>query len=115
MLAFQNLEVYRTSIEFLVFAHRVRTHVPKTQIDVADQLRRAAQAIPQNIAEGAGRSNRVDRSRHFTIARGLAMESAAHLDVMRVQEVIDAADYSHGCVLLERAVDLLTKLITPTP
>ena len=74
-------------------------------------LRRAAQSIPQNIAEGCGRTTRADKAKHYTIARGSAMESAAHLDVMQVDELIDTEHYARGTELLERIVAMLTKLI----
>ena len=79
---------------------------------MADQLRRTAQSVPQNIAEGCGRTTRADKARHYTIARGSAMESASHLDVMRV-DMIDAELYARGIELLERIVAMLTKLIDP--
>ncbi|MBS1119921.1 MAG: hypothetical protein H6Q90_2149 [Deltaproteobacteria bacterium] len=113
MLSFQKLHVYQRSIEFLVLAHRVRSKMPKGHADLADQLRRSAQSIPQNIAEGAGRATRADKAKHYTIARGSAMESAAHLDVMQVDELIDAEHYARGMELLERVVAMLTRLIDP--
>jgi len=113
MLHFQKLDVYQRSIEFLALARRVRQRLPKGHADLADQLRRAAQSIPQNIAEGCGRTTRADKAKHYTIARGSAMESASHFDVMRVEELIDAALYAQGVELLERIVAMLTKLIDP--
>ena len=41
------------------------------------------------------------------------MESAAQLDVMRVDELLDAELYARGNELLERIVAMLTKLIDP--
>jgi four helix bundle protein len=113
MLHFQKLDVYQRAIEFLVLAHRVRGQLPKGHADLADQLRRSAQSIPQNVAEGCGRTTRADKAKHYTIARGSAMESAAHLDVMRVAELIDTEHYVRGTELLERIVAMLTKLIDP--
>jgi len=113
MLHFQKLDVYQRSIEFLAFAHRLREGMPKGHADLADQLRRAAQSVPQNIAEGCGRTTRADKAKHYAIARGSAMESASHLDVMRVDELIDDARYARGIALLERIVAMLTKLIDP--
>jgi four helix bundle protein len=86
MLHFQKLDVYQRSIEFLAVANRIRGLLPKGNADLADQLRRAAQSIPQNIAEGCGRTTRADKAKHYTIARGSAMECAAHLDVMKLDE-----------------------------
>ena len=80
---------------------------------MADQLRRAAPSVPQNIAEGCGRTTRADKAKHYTIARGSAMECAAHLDVMRIEELIDDEHYGRGVELLERVVAMLTKMIDP--
>jgi len=113
MLGFQKLDVYRCSIEFLTISNRIRGLAPKGHADLLDQLRRAAQSMPQNIAEGAGRMTRADKAKHFTIARGSAMECAAHLDVMRLEEVVGGDDYARGLELLERIVSMLTKLIDP--
>ena len=41
------------------------------------------------------------------------MESAAHLDVLKVGGTIDEQQYSRGIELLERVVAMLTKLIHP--
>jgi hypothetical protein len=41
------------------------------------------------------------------------MESASHLDVMKVAGLIDDEHYLHGIGLLERVVAMLTKLIDP--
>ena len=113
MLSFQKLDVYQRSIEFLVFARRLLQRIPRGHGDLVDQLRRASQSIPQNIAEGAGKTTRPDKAKHYTIARGSAMECAAHLDVMRVQELIDGEHYGRGVELLERVVAMLTKMIDP--
>jgi four helix bundle protein len=53
----------------------------------------------------------IDKAKYYAIARGSAMESAAHLDVMRVEEVIDDHDYVRQVELLERVVAMLTKMI----
>ncbi len=75
MLHFQKLDVYQGAIEFLTVAKRIRGRLPKGNADLADQLRRASQSIPQNIAEGCGRTSRADKAKYYTIARGSAMEA----------------------------------------
>src|SRR5215204_5446528 len=90
MLSFQRLEVYQRSIEFFALALEIIAELPtKGHADVADQLRRAAQSQPLDIAEGAGRTSRPDVAKHYTIARGSAMECAAVLDVMKTQGTIN--------------------------
>jgi four helix bundle protein len=113
MLQFQKLDVYQRSIEFLALANRIREQLPRGNADLADQLRRAAQSIPQNIGEGCGRTARPDKAKYYAIARGSAMECASHLDVMRIEELIDDGMYDRGIALLERVVAMLTKLLDP--
>ena len=112
MLSFQRLEVYQRSIELLALALEVIAELPtKGHADIADQLRRAAQSQPLNIAEGAGRTSRPDIAKHYTIARGSAMECAAILDVMTIQQTIKPPRYERGVDLLTSVVAMLTKMI----
>ena len=78
MLSFQKLRVYQRSIEFLAVALEIIGELPKGHGELADQLLRAAQSQPRNIAEGAGRRTSVDQARFYTHARGSAMD--AHED-----------------------------------
>jgi hypothetical protein len=41
------------------------------------------------------------------------MECAAHLDVMKLDELLESESYERGVDLLERIVAMLTKLIDP--
>jgi four helix bundle protein len=112
MLSFQRLEVYQRSIEFLALAIEIIAELPaKGHADIADQLRRAAQSQPLNIAEGAGRTSRPDVAKHYAIARGSAMECAAILDVMQIQQTIKPQRYDRGVDLLTSVVAMLTKMI----
>jgi four helix bundle protein len=108
MLSFQKLDVYQRSIEFLAFARRLLQRIPKGHNDLLDQLRRS-----HREAEGAGKTGRAGEARYYAIARGSAMESAAHLDVMKIDELIDDEHYAVGVGLLERVVAMLTKMIDP--
>ena len=110
MLSFQKLRVYQRSIEFLALVMEVISNLPKGHAELADQLIRAAQSQPRNIAEGAGRRTTVDQARFYTHARGSAMEAAAALDTMRVMKLIDEQRYAAGIELLEGIVAMLTKM-----
>lgn len=110
MLSFQKLDVYQRCIEFLALALQVVSKLPKGHRSLAEQLRTSAQSTVANIAEGAGRRTRADAGHHDFIARGSAMESAAHLDVMKAMGVIDAELYQQGISLLEAVVAMLTKM-----
>lgn len=101
MLSFQELDVYQRAIQFLALALEVISTLPKGHADLASQLRSSAQSTVANIAEGAGRRTRADAGHHYFMARGSAMESAAHLDVMTAMAIIDADRYRRGIELLE--------------
>ena len=110
MLGFQKLDVYQRAIQFLVFALEVNSRLPKGHAALAAQLRDAAQSAVANIAEGAGRRTRADAGHHYFMARGSAMESAAHLDVMVAMGLLDEERYRRGIQLLEGVVAMLTKM-----
>ena len=110
MLSFQKLRVYQRSIDFLALVLEIIGRLPKGHAELADQLLRAAQSQPRNIAEGAGRRTHVDQARFYTHARGSAMEAAAGLDTMRVMKLVDETTYARGIELLEGIVAMLTKM-----
>jgi four helix bundle protein len=111
VLSFQRLDVYQRSIQFLAFVCELLEELPRGNSERADQLVRAAEAVPRNIAEGAGQWSKVDMSKHYKIARGEAMECAASLDVLKVRRLIEQPRYERGMALLEAVVAMLTKMI----
>lgn len=112
MLSFQRLDVYQRSIQFLALVSELAERTPRGNAERIDQLIRAAEAVPRNIAEGAGRWSRADMSKHYKIARGEAMECAASLDVLKVRRLIEPPDYDRGIELLAAVVAMLTRMIT---
>ncbi len=111
MLSFQRLRVYQRSIEFVAATMEVIGELRKGHADIADQLLRAAQSQPLNIAEGAGRRTPADQARFYAQARGSAMEAAAALDTMHVMKIVDDEKYARGIDLLEGIVAMLTKMM----
>jgi len=75
-----------------------------------DELIRASQSLPRNIAEGNGKRSRADRKRFFQIARGSALECAAILDELLIMKVLHEAEVQEGKKLLHRIVSMLTKM-----
>src|SRR5688500_12616727 len=111
MLSFQRLDVYQRAIEFLALTMDIIEALPsRGYADRADQLTRSAESTVRNIAEGAGRWSAQDSAKHYKIARGEAMESAASLDVLKVRAAISPDSYDRGIALLEAVVAMLTKM-----
>ncbi len=110
MLSFQKLDAYQRAIQFLVHALDIIEKLPKGNAELAARLRSSAQSTVANIAEGAGRRTRADAGRSYSIARGSAMESAVHLDVMKAMATVDDERYERGIHLLEGVVAMLTRM-----
>jgi four helix bundle protein len=110
MLDYEKLDVYRCAIEHLTLVFKALPALPRGFSALADQWRRAATAVPMNIAEAVGKPSRPDRMHKFAIARGEAMECGAIVDVVRLLEVVPAAELDQAKALLVRVVGMLTKL-----
>ncbi len=111
MLSYQKLDVYRCAIEFLALVAVIVSKLPRGYAFLADELKRAAMSIPQNIAEGVGKPTEADRSRYFGIARGSAMECGAILDACAVLRLAGADTLKKGGDLLERIVSMLSRMM----
>ena len=105
----EKLDVYRAAIEYVGWAYRYAEGLPGHR-HVKDQLLRASQAIPLNIAEGHGKVTDGDRRRYFEIARGSALERGAVQDVLEVCGAMSAEENVKAKALLDRIVAMLTKL-----
>ena len=105
----EKLDVYRAAIEYVGWAYRLCEDL-KGHRNAKDQLLRASQAIPLNIAEGNGKGTGGDRRRYFEIARGSALECGAVQDVLQVCGAVSAEENEKAKALLVRIVAMLTKL-----
>ena len=113
MFDHERLDVYQISLQFVAWVwgrvERLKGHLRHAR----DELIRASQSIPRNIAEGNGKRSLPDRKRFFEIARGSALECVAVLDELDVMGAFDAAESQEGKVLLHRIVSMLTKMTQP--
>ena len=106
----EQLGVYRVSIRYVSWAYEVAKGLKGADRHARDQLLRASQSIPLNIAEGNGKGTNADRRRFFEIARGSALECAAIQDCLESCQTLTAAQNAQGKTMLTRIVSTLTKL-----
>jgi four helix bundle protein len=108
----ERLEVYQVALDFFdladVIVEQLRHRGGRSSL--ADQLGRAALSIVNNIAEGAGKISKPDKSRFYTTAIGSATECAAMLDVCMRRRLIATEPHEHGKQLLHRIVAMLVRL-----
>lgn len=105
----EQLDVYRTALEYVGWAYQLCERL-KGHGNARNQLLRASQAIPLNIAEGNGKATEGDRRRYFEIARGSALECAAVQDVLEMCGALSPEENMGAKRLLDRIVAMLTKL-----
>ena len=105
----ERLDVYRVAIDYVGWAYHFCEGL-KGHRNAKDQLLRASQAIPLNIAEGNGKATDGDRRRYFEIARGSALECGAIQDVLQVCCALTEAENAKRKATLDRIVAMLTKL-----
>ncbi len=105
----EQLDVYRAAVEYVGWAFRLCERL-KAHRNAKDQLLRASQSIPLNIAEGNGKSTEGERRRFFEIARASTLECAAIQDVLEVCGALSPTENADAKKLLDRIVAMLTRL-----
>lgn len=106
----EQLDVYRLTIEYAGWTYRLCTGLKGEQRRTRDQLLRASQSIPLNIAEGNGKASEADRRRFFEIARGSTVECAAIQDVPEVCGGLSSDQNIQAKQTLDRIAAMLTRL-----
>ncbi len=110
MFSHEKLDVYQKSLDFAHWAYVLSKKLKGADRYIRDQLIRASQSIPLNIAEGNGKRSLADRQRFFQIACGSSLECAAILDLLYKCEVINGDESALGKKTLFRIVSMLTKM-----
>jgi len=71
----KDLRVWRETIELCKAVYQATARFPKEELyGLTAQMRRAAVAIPSNLAEGRGRGTKKDYRQFVVLARGSASE-----------------------------------------
>jgi four helix bundle protein len=105
---YQDLEVWKLSIEFVKDMYIVTEKFPSTEIYVlTNQIRRAAVSIPSNIAEGQGRNS----SKEFKQFLAISLGSLAELETQLI--IANAIGYieKHQLTIFLEKLDRIRKMI----
>ena len=74
-LSVGNLEIWSEAMDIVEFAYTLTRNWPEAEkYGLTSQTRRAVVSIPANLAEGAGRGTRKEKSRYGRIALGSLYE-----------------------------------------
>lgn len=95
--AHEKLDAFRLSRELALELYRLSASFPQEErFGLTSQIRRAAVAIPANIAEGAARRSKREFSRFLLTARGSATELRLLLDIAHETGSLSENDF-HCC------------------
>jgi len=93
MAEFERLRVWRRAHELALLTYRLTKTLPDTErFGLTDQIRRAAVAIPANIAEGHGRANETEFRPFLSVALGSLSELQALMLLARDLHYVVEAD-----------------------
>ena len=91
---FKKLLVWQRAHELALRVELIATTIRRTKPSFANQLERAADSVPANIAEGRGRGTDADFAHFVSIAIGSVTEVENHLQRGYDARLISAAEYS---------------------
>ena len=97
-------------MDFVEQSLSILAELPKGYSELSSQLKRAAFSVSLNIAEGAGKSAKLDKKRFYEIARGSAMESAAICDILFRASLLRETFHRRLKELLQRIISMLSRL-----
>lgn len=79
---FRNLEIWQEAYKLTLEVYKLTAKFPKEEkFSLTDQMRRASNSAPANIAEACGRYHNKDKIQLLVVARGSILEMRSHLSV----------------------------------
>ena len=108
---FEKLDVYRVTLEFVAAADDIAESLPKDRRYLKDQLRRGANSIAANLAEGVGEYSSAEKVRFYRMSRRSAVECASQLLACRRLALVEDALITRGLDQLLRIVAMETSMI----
>jgi len=108
MRDYSRLEVWELAHRFVLDLYTTTKLYPADErYGLTSQTRRAAASIPANIAEGCGRSSKVDFARFLDIAAGSASEVEYHLLLAKDLGYLPEEQHSHLSECVRRVKKML--------
>jgi four helix bundle protein len=107
----QRLAVFGHAVEAVALIDELAEELPEGRAYIRDQLRRAANSIALNIAEGAGEFVPAEKARFYRIAKRSATECAGQLLVCERLGLAEAPRIEASLDLLQRVIAILVTLV----
>lgn len=109
---YKELIVWRKSFQLSLEVYKITKSFPKEELyGLTSQMRRAAIAIPSNIAEGHGRRGTKEYVRFLRIAYASATELETQLLIAKETDMLGENDFEKVNGLLTEVLKMLNVLI----
>lgn len=116
MLKFENLEVWKKSIELVVKVESVVKKFPKEEVYVlTSQIKRAGDSISLNIAEGSQGQTNPEFSRFLGYAMRSCIEVVGCIYIAQARKIITEEDFKsiyNDCETLVKMIQSLRNKIS---
>lgn len=109
--SFEKLDVYKLSRKLKMDIRKISMDFPKSErYELTSQLRRAADSISANIAEGSGRASNFDQAHFTNISYSSALETIDHLNTAIDMKYIDQVTYEKTRIQIDEISNKLNSL-----
>ncbi|UOE41644.1 four helix bundle protein [Chryseobacterium suipulveris] len=108
---FAEMPVWQKAMDIAEICFDISENLPrKEDYALTSQLRRSAESISSNIAEGFGRRTSKDKTHFYDISRGSAFETKSHLIYGVRVKYFKEEDYIRNEKLIKEVVHELNKI-----
>jgi four helix bundle protein len=109
---FRDMAVWQKSFTLLIEVYQFIKKFPDDErYALTDQLRRAANSVVHNLAEGYGRYEPKDKTRFYKIARGSAFESMSQILVAETQGYLSIETCENMIIKYKQVIEEINALI----
>jgi len=113
MFKFETLEVWKKAISYADELLEIAENLPRGyQFSLSDQLKRAGISVPNNIAEGSGRSSEKESTQLFNVAKGSTYETINLLKIALNRKLVSQETYDQLYAKAEEIAKMLTGLMS---
>lgn len=110
--SYKELIVWQKAMDLAISIYELTSKFPKSEIyGLISQMRRAAVAIPSNIAEGYGRKSSKEYHQFLSIAYGSGLELETQIVLAKKLTLANTQDFEKSEVLLEEVLKMLNVLL----
>lgn len=110
--SFKDLPVWQLALDVSVLVFNMTKPLPRSEdYGLKSQIRRSANSVSANIAEGFGRKTYKDKIHFYVMARGSAFETQSHLEYGLRIGYFDEKDLSSCVVSYSKLIHELNTII----